>query len=220
MRRGPGEWARLSALASLAAFGALVAMTFALLLVHGLVWEDGIEDPTWVHHLVFVALAVPFLAVPGFVVARVAGGRGWRLWLVALASVTFGLGVDLLGVTSPVGVWAGMVTGTLLGIVWMPMSTVHGAEEAPGAQGQRPRRPASAAGVGAAQRTVLVDPPQRRRVPRDVLAPPEGWEVPEVLPPRPLRCEMGDDSDDAEASSRREQPLPSTGRRGGQISSR
>lgn len=220
MRRGPGEWARLSALASLVAFGALMAMTFALLLVHGLVWEDGIEDPTWVHHVVFLGLAAPFLAIPGFVVAWVAGGRGWRLWVVALASVTFGLGVDLLGVTSPVGVWAGMVTGTLLGVVWVSTSAIPSAEAAPGAQGQRPLRAADAAGVGAGQRTMLIDPPQRQRVPRDVLAPPEGWEVPKSLPPRPSRCEVADGSDAAEEASRREQPLPSTGRRGEQISSR
>jgi len=193
MRRAPGEWARLSTLACLLALGALVALSSVLLLVHGLVWPDGIEDPSWFHQMLLVALAVPFLAVPGLVVARMAGGRGWRLAVVAVASAAFGLGADLLGVASPVSLWAGMVTGTLLGVVWLPMGGAPDPDATPGTgtppavTGRAQTYAAGAGRVAAGPPRGLVEPPQPRRVPRDVLAPPEGWEVPETLPPRPSR---------------------------------
>lgn len=58
----------------------------------------------------------------------------------------------------------------------------------PGSAGSQ----AGATGVELEGVSVLLDPPLRRLVPRDVLAPPEGWEVPQALPPRPARCELDD----------------------------
>ncbi len=187
MRRGPGEWAKLSALASLVAFGALLAMAFVLLLVHGLVWEDGGQHPTMFHQAVIVGSAIPFLAAPGAVVGWAAGARGWRLAMVALGSTLFALGVELVSVASPVAIWAGMVTGTLLGVVWLPTSRSFAGNPVSSEREPAPDSGEGATRVEADEPTVLLDLPQRRLVPRDVLAPPEGWEVPDALPRRPSR---------------------------------
>lgn len=239
MRRGPGEWAKVSALTSLVAFGALVTMSFALLLVHGLVWPDGIEDPTVFHQVAFLGLAAPFLAAPGVVVGWTVGARGRRLGVVALASALCGLGVELVSVASPVALWAGMVAGTLLGVVWVPRRDLLAADLPPGERGRAPGTSggrsgqvgtgggqAGQVGTGVAVRKppVLLDPPQRRRVPRDVLAPPDGWEVPDALPPRPARCEVeipADEipADDADDRPSHERPAQPTGRRGERIGS-
>ena len=220
VRRGPGEWAKLSALASLVAFGALVAMTFALLLVHGLVWEAGIEDPTVFHQVVLLGVAAPFLAAPGLVVGWTVGARGWQLGVVALASALFGVGVDLLSVMSPVALWAGMVTGTLLGVVWVPRSRILDADLP--AAGRERGAGAGQGGAGVTDREppALLDPPQRRLVPRDVLAPPDGWEVPDALPPRPARCELERPADAPDDRSSHGRPAQPDGSRGERVSSR
>ena len=220
MRRGPGEWAKLSALASLVAFGALVTLIFALLLVHGLVWEDGIEDPTVFHQVVVLGLAAPFLAAPGVVVGWTVGARGRRLGVVALASALGGLGVELVSVASPVALWAGMVTGTLLGVVWVPRSDTHGGDLPAGERGRDAGTGEGGTGVAARKPPVLLDPPQRRLVPRDVLAPPDGWEVPDVLPPRPARCEVAVPADAGDDRLSHDRPAQPTGRCGERVSSR
>jgi hypothetical protein len=219
MRRDPSEWAKLSALASLVAFGALLAMTFALLLVHGLVSRDGVENPTVFHQLLFVGVAIPFVAAPGVVVGRAAGARGWRLAMVALASALVALGLHLVTVASPVAIWAGMVVGTLLGVVWLPASEVLAAPSVSG-RGDGDRGTAQPSpGIVTNELTVLLDPPQRRLVPRDVLAPPEGWEVPAVLPPRPSRCEAGVRLEGPDAPAGSERSVPAAAPRAGQASS-
>jgi hypothetical protein len=220
MRRDPWEWAKLSALASLVAFGALLAMTFVLLLVHGLVWGDGIEDPTVFDRVLFLGVAIPFVAAPGVVVGGAAGARGWRLGMVALASALIPLGLHLVTVASPVAIWAGMVVGTLLGVVWLPASEVLAApsvsSRSEGARGSGE----GATGIVAEELTVLLDPPQRRLVPRDVLAPPEGWAVPEVLPPRPSRCEVEVEVDALDGRDGEEDvSVPAAAPHGGQASS-
>jgi hypothetical protein len=220
MRRNPGEWARLSALASLVAFGALLTMTLALRLVHGSVWGDGLEDPTVFHQVLVVGVAIPFLAAPGVVVGWTAGARGWRLWTVALASTLVALGGDLVTVASPVAIWAGMVVGTLLGVVSLPLLGVVSLP--PSQLGVAPDAPGGGRGPAAGQRTtgsttgglsVLLDPPPRRLVPRDALAPQEGWEVPEALPPRPSRREIGVEVDAPDGSSGPDRPVRPAARR-------
>ncbi|MFO7779444.1 MAG: hypothetical protein R6V28_13940 [Nitriliruptoraceae bacterium] len=218
MRRGRGEWVKLSALASLMAFGALLAMTFVVRLVQGMVWEGGVDDPTALQQVAILSLAGVFLAAPGLLVGWTAGARGWWLGAIALASALLGLGVGLLSAGAPVATWAGTVAGTLLGVVWAP---VTGIVPAPSVRGERDRgseKASAATGVSAGELVVLLDPPQRRLVPRDVLAPPEGWEVPNALPPRPSRCELERRVHESDGRSSQDRRRPA-GSRGEQSSS-
>ncbi len=184
MRRGVAAWVKLSTLVSVIAFASMVAMYFTLLLVHGVVWREGIDDPTALHQVFFLVLALPFLALPGVVAARAVRVRGWWFARIVLGSTVFGLGAVLLADAAPVAVWAAMVAGTLLGVVWAPASE----RVSPTAtRGEESGNPATAHASGSPRgedRVLLLEPPLRRLVPRDVLAPPEGWEVPERLPPR------------------------------------
>lgn len=184
MRSGVAAWVKLSTLVSLVAFVAMVGMYLTLMVVHGLVWPDGIEDPGVLHELLFLALAVPFLALPGVVVGRAVRVAGWRLTRISLASVGLGLGAMLLADASPVAVWAAMVVGTLLGVVWAPIGE-RASAASPGGDGTgNPQEEHTAASPEADRPSLLLEPPFRRLVPRDVLAPPEGWEVPDGLPQR------------------------------------
>ncbi|TVP66246.1 MAG: hypothetical protein EA340_11965 [Nitriliruptor sp.] len=190
MRFGVAAWVRLSTLVSLVAFAAMVGMYLTLMLVQGLVWRDGIADPTALHQLLFLALAVPFLALPGVVVGRAVQVTGWRFARIALGSTGLGLGAVLLADASPIAVWAAMVLGTLLGVVWAPTGERSSAAS-PGGDGNghlsEERAAASLESLEsreAERSSLLLEPPLRRLVPRDGLAPPEGWEVPEGLPQR------------------------------------
>ena len=185
MRLGVAAWVRLSTLVSLVAFAAMVAMFLTLMLVHGLVWREGIEDPTVWHQLLFLALAVPFLALPGVVAGRAVRVTGWRFARIVLGSAGFGLGAVVLADASLVPVWAATVVGTLLGVVWAPTGQPASAAS-PGGGGSGNPSPQRAPVSPEAERSpLLLEPPLRRLVPRDVMAPPEGWEVPEGLPLRP-----------------------------------
>ena len=202
MGRGAAQWAKLSALASLAAFGALFPLYVTIVVVFGVVWADGIEDPTVLHDLLAFGLAAPFMAVPGFVVGRAVGARGRRLAGIVLCSLGTASGVWLVTVSSPVTIWAGMVVGTLFGVVWLtagePASATSPSATSPSATSPSAGEPGSAGsregatGGEVGKATALLDPPLRRLVPRDVLAPPEGWDVPQALPPRPVRCDLDD----------------------------
>jgi len=188
MRRGRGEWAKLSALASLVALGALAILTVVARLVPGATWQDVIEDPAALRQPVVLGVAVVFLALPGLVGGWKAGARGRRLAVVALSSLLVAIGVGLLSSGAPLAIWAGMVTGTLLAVAAMPMaaglaSSVPGEGERATGLGSGPP------GIAAADPTVVPEQPQRRLVPRDVMTPPEGWEVPNALPPRPSKRE-------------------------------
>jgi hypothetical protein len=218
MRRNPGEWARLSALASLVALGALLAMTLALRLVHGSVWGDGLEDPTLFHQVLLVGVAILFLAAPGVVVGWNAGARGWRLGTVGLASTLVALGGDVVTVASPVAIWAGMVAGTLLGVVSLPARQLRRAPGEP-APGHGPGTGNGAAGSTTDELSARLELPGRRLVPRDVLAPKEGWEVPEALPPRPSRGEVEVQADAPDARSGHDVPVGPAARPG-QVGSR
>ena len=183
MRLGVAAWVRLSTLVSLVAFAAMMAMFFTLMLVHGLVWPEGIEDPTLWHQLLFLALAVPFLALPGVVAGRAVRVTGWRFSRIVLGSAGFGLGAAVLADASLVPVWAATVVGTLLGVVWAPTGQPASAAS-PGGGSGNPSPEHTPASPEADRSPLLLEPPLRRLVPRDVLAPPEGWAVPEGLPPR------------------------------------
>lgn len=219
MRRGRGEWAKLSALASLVAFGALLLMTFVVRLLHGLVWEGSLDDPAGLQQVVILGLAVVFLAAPGLVVGWAAGARGWWLGAVALASALVGLGVGLLSAGSPVAIWAGMVAGTLLGVVWAPVTGTFAAVPVAGEREKDPETGSVATGVVGGDLTPPLHPPQRRLVPRDVLSPPEGWEVPNALPPQPSRSELEARVDDPDGRSGQDRRGRQTGRRGEQVGS-
>ena len=183
MRSGIAAWVRLSTLVSLVGFAALAGMYLTLLAVHGLVWPDGIDDPTALHQLLFLALAVPFLALPGLVAGRAVQVSGWRFARIALASAGLGLGAVLLADTSPVAVWAATVVGTLLGVVWGPTGE-RASAASPGDGTGSPSRDLATVSPEVERPSLLLEPPLRRLVPRDVLAPPEGWEVPHAVPPR------------------------------------
>jgi len=184
MRLGVAAWVRLSTLVSLVAFATMLGLYLTLMVVHGLVWREGIEDPTVLHQLLFLALAVPFLALPGVVAGRAVRVTGWRFARIALGSAGFGLGAVLLADGALVPVWAAMVAGTLLGVVWAPTGQPASAASPGGGRTGNPSPERTPASPEAARSSLLLEPPLRRLVPRDVLAPPEGWEVPEGLPPR------------------------------------
>ncbi len=188
MRFGVAAWARLSMLGSLVAFAAMMGMYLILMVVPGLVWPDGIEDPTALHQLLLLGLAVPFLALPGVVAGRAVRVRGWRFSRIVLGSAGFGLGAVVLAAASLVPVWAATVVGTLFGVVWAPAgerasaTSPVGDGAGDGAGDLAEHR--VAASPEEERASLLLEPPLRRLVPRDVLAPPEGWEVPDGLPQR------------------------------------
>jgi hypothetical protein len=184
MRLGVAAWVRLSTLVSLVAFAAMVAMFLTLMVVHGLVWREGIEDPTVWHQLLFLALAVPFLALPGVVAGRAVRVTGWRFARIVIGSAGFGLGAVLLADASLVPIWAATVVGTLLGVVWAPTGQPASAGSAGSGGSSNPSPERTPASLEVQRSPLLLQPPLRRLVPRDVLAPPEGWEVPEGLPLR------------------------------------
>ena len=184
MRLGVAAWVRLSTLVSLVAFAAMVAMFLTLMLVHGLVWRDGIEDPTVWHQLLFLALAVPFLALPGVVAGRAVRVAGRRFARAVLGSAGFGLGAVVLADASLVPVWAATVVGALLGVVWAPTGQPASAPSPGGGGSGNPSPQRTPVSPEAERSPLLLEPPLRRLVPRDVLAPPEGWEVPDGLPLR------------------------------------
>jgi hypothetical protein len=184
MRRGVAAWVRLSTLVSVVAFAAMLAMFFTLMLVHGLVWREGIEEPTALHQLLFLALAVPFLALPGVAAARAVRVTGWWFARIVLGSAGFGLGAVVLADAATVPVWAAMVVGTLLGVVWAPAGREASADPTVGDGIGGPTQPPVSSTPDIEHQPLLLDPPLQRLVPRDVLEPPEGWEVPETLPHR------------------------------------
>lgn len=179
MRTNAWEWAVRSAVAAAAAVLVLVPMAVLLLLVHGNLWRLGVViAPWWLSALLLVAVS-PLAAVPGCLTAYVAGQSTRSRRLAAGASLVAGLAGGLLVTTSPLGLWAGMVVASLAVVAWRE---------------HVPRRvtvvPASASGAGGwtavevEDLRVHVPGPHSRLVPRDVLAPPEGWEVPLTLPAR------------------------------------
>lgn len=188
MRRGRGEWAKLSALASLVAVVALAVLVVVARLVHGMTWQDAIEDPAALQQPVILGMAAVCLATPGLVVGGKAGARGRRLAVVALSSLLVAVGVGLLSVGAPVAIWAGMVAGTLLAVVATPMAGSFAATSVPGEWEPETETGSGPPGVVVGDPTVVLERPQRRLVPRDVMAPPEGWEVPDALPRRLSSC--------------------------------
>jgi hypothetical protein len=179
MRTNPWEWAVRSSVAAAAATLVLVPMAVLLLLVHGNLWRIGVVTAPWSLSALLLVAVSPLAAVPGCVTAYVADQDRRSRRLAAAASLVAGLAGGLLFTTSPVGLWAGMVLGALGVVAW---------------QERAARRvtsvPASARTEGAWTAVVVEEPgtladlPRGRLVPRDALAPPEGWDVPLTLPDR------------------------------------
>lgn len=180
MRTNAWGWTVRSSVAASAATLVLVPMALLLLLVHGNLWRLGVVTaPWWLSALLLLAVS-PLAAVPGCVTAYVAGQPRRTRRLAAAASVVAGLAGGFLISPSPLGLWAGMVLGALGIVAWQDRAT---------------RRVtvvlATATATGGWTAVAVEDPvvpvqgPPSRLVPRDVLAPPEGWEVPLGLPDRP-----------------------------------
>jgi hypothetical protein len=172
-------WVVRSSAAATAAALVLVPMAVLLLLVHGNLWRLGVVTaPWWVGVLLLVAIG-PLAAVPGCLTAYVAGQSPRSRRLAATASMLAGLVGGQVVTTSLLGLWVGMVLGALAVVAWRdrvpPRVTVV------------PRAQAGTGGwrvVEVEELEVRARGPHSRLVPREVLAPPEGWEVPLALPDR------------------------------------
>ncbi len=110
-------------LAGIAAVSAAGAASL-LLLVGFLLWEHlGYREGEALMNLLAAVLALPLLALPGVVVVLVAGCRGWWLGLGAVLSALLAVGGALVaevvipGRSGPLGLWAGMVLGSLLAVL-------------------------------------------------------------------------------------------------------
>jgi hypothetical protein len=177
MRGGVREWVVRSTVAAVAAALVLVPMVVLLLAVHGNLWRLTPSPPSWVPGALLVAVS-PLAAVPGCLTSYVAGQDRRSRRLAAAASLAGWLAGWLL-TTSMLGPWAAMTVASVLAVAWRarvgrPVSVTPDPPEAGGGW----------TAVEVEGLEVRVTGPRSRLVPRDVLAPPEGWEVPRTLPDR------------------------------------
>lgn len=179
MRTGAWGWMIRASVAAAAATLVLVPMAVLLLLVHGNLWRLGVVTaPWWLSALLLLAVS-PLAAVPGCLTSYVAGQSRRSRRLAAAASLAGGLTGGLLVSTSPVGLWVGMVLTSLVVVAWRDrtrprVAVVPRAGEVDGGW----------ASVEVEDLRLDVQGPRCRLVPRDVLEPAEGWEVPVMLPDR------------------------------------
>lgn len=169
----------------------LVPIAVLLLAVDGNLWRLMSSPPSWMPGALLVAVS-PLAAVPGCLTAYVAGQDRRSRRICAAASLAGGFGGWLL-TTSMLGPWLGMTVASVLAAAWRDR-VGRRVSVTPGPSAQSGGWTA----VEVDGLEVGVSGPRSRLVPRDVLAPPEGWDVPEALPDRtaPRRTVRGDRSAD------------------------
>lgn len=182
MRGHVRGWTVEATVAAVAAALVVVPMAVLLIAVQADRWRLGSPSPAWLPALLLVAVS-PLAAVPGCLTSYVAGHDRRSRRIAAVASLAGGLIGGLAGgsliATSMLWPWAGMALASLAAVTW---------RERVGYQDPGTARPPAANGgwtaVDKDELEVRVEGPRSRLVARDVLAPPEGWDVPLTLPDR------------------------------------
>lgn len=185
MPASPWRWVVRSSVAAAAATLILVPMAMLLLVVHGNLWRFGVVvAPWWLAALLLVAVS-PLAAVPGCLTSYASGQSRRVRRVAALASLSGGLVGGLAITTSPLGLWLGMVVAALAAVAWGERARPHVTprERLPGLPTDPTDHPGWTA-VEVDDLEVRLDGPRSRLVPRDVLKPAEGWDVPVSLPER------------------------------------
>lgn len=187
MRGRMRGWVVRADVAAVSSALVLVPIAVLLLAVDGNLWRLMSPPPSWMPGALLIAVS-PLAAVPGCLTAYVAGQARRSRRICAAASLAGALGGWLV-TTSILGPWVGMTVASVLAAAWRDR-VGRRVSVAPGP----PAHDGGWTAVEVDGLEVEVPGPRSRRVPREVLAPPEGWDVPEALPDRsaPRRPVHGD----------------------------